>query len=482
LYSILVWLFGLPTKVRHLSSGFAKALMAFTKALRDKEAIITDEHLLKYLTRIDPHPYLRLLEFAPSELRSRLFEALLPLPFGRAKLAAINAEYERICLGVDSPLPLTNELDIFLSRDAFYGTGWRIPRRFPARQIGVDGAASIFLRLPQGQAFHVQIDVSKIPFELGSYLRLEVNGQLLWQQGVELASSWQLWGVISPHDLTSNSGRTKLTMRLTNEKGKPRDDAFIGRVRINPFASPQESIFAQLGLCSELYLSFIDAGVEYHQVYRSCPPSAEADERQAEVWISALNRSLSSEILPSRAALRPTEDVSLSDHINGYGWGRAGYWGAQSFRRLGSGGASSIFLKLRSSQAYILKAYVYTCPQDALSKLRLRVNGNDLADQGLRWEEDRYYLWVKVPAIVGARDNGVVELSIFVEGNDCAPEGIQGSLPSAKMNCSNIAFSRIAIVEHNTNSTSGSPQRLSLSQRGKRALKRAGKRLGVLKV
>jgi hypothetical protein len=426
---------------------------------------------------LDPKPYVTLMQAVPTSLRSQFDERRLPIPFGRDKLRSIDDEYERICLGEGSPIPMALECDLVLSRDAFFGNGWRDPGNFPARQIGKDGSASIFVRLPQGRAYRAVMSIAKVPFEFGNNLRLDVNGELLSQQAVESTDLWRVSGVIPPSAVGAHEGRIKLTVRLTDKWRRPCGDVFISRVQIVPFPSVQESVLEQHGLSTRLYASFRNLNEEYSQIYDSCSPDVEWDKDQAQSWISALDGALSSKILPSQAAqFSGGGDIAVAEQIPGYGWGNSGVWGSQSYRWLGGGGSSSIFLKLAPGRAYLVKVYVHTCPQDVLGILRLGINKEHMLSQGLRWENDRYFLWIDVPARATAQSGGIVEFSISVGAVDINPkwrsarQRLKKMLEAARLlpprvNFNSIAFSRLLVVEHDMISTQAEVLALQLGRR-----------------
>src|SRR5262249_55165838 len=111
----------------------------------------------------------------PAEVMRRLRTAIEDLQdyAGRGKRARSEAELEHACRGANSPVPETAELGLVLSRDKFFGIGWRRPRGVPALQIGSTGEASIFVKLPAGRAHRVVVTVAKVAFEFGKNFRLE---------------------------------------------------------------------------------------------------------------------------------------------------------------------------------------------------------------------------------------------------------------------------------------------------------------------
>jgi hypothetical protein len=463
--SILLWLFRLPTEIRRRSTRFMKAVRLFTAISRNRAAVANDPKSLRFLLGRDPKPYLALMQMAPTGLRDQLSERRIPVPFGRDKLRSIDAQYERICLAEESPIPLAPENDFFLARDKFFGIGWRDPKNFPALQVGNDGSASIFVRLPQRRAYRTVVSIAKIPFELGNDLRLYVNGELLSQQIVEMTDMWRVSGVIPPSTVGSHGGRIKFTVRLTDKRGRPCGDAFVYRIQIKPFPSVQESVLAQHGLSTQLYASFRDLSQEYSQIYNDCRPETEWDRDQALVWISALHEVLSSKMLPGQAAqFNEGGDIALSTQIFSCGWGNSGVWGSQSYRWLGGSGSSSLFFKVTPGSAYLAKVYVHTCPQDVLRFLRLSINNERMLNQGLGWDTDRYFLWIDIPASTTAQSGGLVELSISVGAADphsnrlAARQRLRKMVEAAlslppPVNATSTAFSRLLVVEHDMIST-----------------------------
>jgi hypothetical protein len=239
----------------------------------------------------------------------------------------------------------------------------------------------------------------------------------------------------------------------------------------------QESVLEQHGLSTRLYSSFRNLSEEYSQIYDNCRPDVEWDRDQAQSWISALDDVLSSKILPSQAAqFSEGGDVAVAEQIPGYGWGNSGAWGSQSYRWLGGSGSSSLFLKLVPGRAYLVKVYVHTCPQEVLGMLRIGINKERMLSQGLRWENDRYFLWIDVPARATAQSGGIVELSISVGAADInskRPAARQRlrqmfeaalSLPSP-VNVTSAAFSRLLVVEHDMISTKAEVLALQLRRR-----------------
>jgi hypothetical protein len=266
-------------------------------------------------------------------------------------------------------------------------------------------------------------------------------------------------------------------VRLTDKGGRPCGDVFAVRVQIDPFSSVQESVLEQHGLSARLYASFRNLSEEYSQLYDNCEPDVERDSGQAQSWISALNDLLSSKTLPSQAAqVSEGGDMAIAEPIPGYGWGNSGAWGSQSYRWLGGSGSSSLFLKLAPGRAYLVKVYVHTCPQDVLGILRLGINKEHMLSQGLRWENDRYFLWIDVPARATAQSGGTVELSISVGAADINPERLAARQRLRKMfeaalllpprvNFNGIAFSRLLVVEHDMISTKAEVLALQLRRR-----------------
>jgi hypothetical protein len=461
----LVWLLGWPSKVRGVSRGFLDEIRLLLIVLRSSDRTANQTDVLRYLMGCDPAPYLALMQAAPTSLRGQFRKRGLPIPFSRKKLRSIDAEYARICLDEDSPVPMEPQSNLVLSRDAFFGTGWRTPKNFPARQISRDGSASIFVRLPQKRAYRAVLSVGKIPFDIGNNLRLDINGEFLSQQIVEMTDIWRVSGVIPPSIVADHEGRIKLTVRLADERGRPCGDVFITRIQISPFASVQESVFEQRGLSTQLYASFRNLSEEYTRIYDSCDPDLEWDAQRAQSWISALNDVLSSQIMPLHALpFGAGGDIALSGEIPGYGWGDAGIWGSQSFRWLNGRRCSSLFFKVIPGRAYLAKVYLHTCTQDVLRRLRLSINHEVMLSQGLHWDTDRYFLWVDIPAKTTAQSGGLVELSISVGAADINPERLAARQRLRKMveaalslsplvKVTRTAFSRLLVVEHDMIST-----------------------------
>jgi len=474
--SVAMSIITVPGATRRLFAKLFETASQFAAATLNREAISKSPRILSYLMGRDPVPYLTLMRAAPGALCRQLYENWNPLPFRRSKLAAIDSEYENICLGKESPLPIVAGLDLVLSRDEFFGVGWRMPKSYPARQIGKGGTASLFVRLSQKRAYRVSVTVAKVPFDLGNNLRLEINAEPLRLLRVESEDLWRVKAVIPPAVVDANEGRLKLTIRLTSRRGKPKGSAFISRVEVEPYSTAQESILAQRGLCQSLYSSFLAASEKYKRVYEDCAPEAEWDEVLGDQWISLLNDTLASDVLPSAVNDISQTDIALSENIAGYGWGRAGTWGAASYRWLGGNGSSSIFLKLEQQHAFFLKVYLHTCPQDLLGKLRLKINGRVMPAQGLKWDKDRYYIWVDVPESEVNRRDGVVELSIFVDVPGDSREDVKMREQLKRMfsesllqpqvpDVCNIAFTRIVVIKHDMINTKAEVLALRLQQR-----------------
>ena len=474
--SIALWFFGLLIKMRRLPSRVAEAVSLVIASLGSLETIANNPRLLEYLMGRDPRPYLALMQAAPTNLRSELRGFRLPVPFGRSRLRRIDDEYERICLGENSPIPMSLEHDFVLLHDAFFGIGWRIPENYPARKIGRDGSASIFVQVPQGRAYRAVVGISEVPFDLGMNLLLEVNGELLLQQIVELSDLWRVSGVIPASALGTHEGRIKLTVRLSDKDGNPCGDVFTVRVHIAAFPSVQESVLEQHGLSASLYAAFRNSSEEYRQRYDDCSPELEWDHDRAQSWVSALHNVLSSKVLPSQAAqVSEGGDIAIAGQIPGYGWGNSGTWGSQSYRWLGGSGSSSLFLKFAPGRSYLVKVYLHTCPKEALDILRLDINKDPTLSQGLQWENDRYFLWIDVPARVTVQSGGLVELSISVGAGDINPERLTErrrlrhifkealSFPPT-VNFANTAVSRLLVVEHDMIATKAEVLALELKR------------------
>ncbi|MCK9917962.1 hypothetical protein MXD81_53360, partial [Microbacteriaceae bacterium K1510] len=426
LCAIALRLFELPTRIWRLAERAFLYATAYSRVLRNREAITKSRRMLAFITRSDPGPYLVMLNAAPSGLRPLLQKPGLPLPLNKAELTALNSFYERSCLENESPVPLTQSIDLMLARDAYYGTSWRLPRGYPARQIGKDGYASAFFRLEPKRTYNVLVTVAKIPFELGNRLKVLINDEIVSRQRIECSDTWKVRAVIPPSSLERHSGRIKLTVSV--DSTRERDfDVFVSRIQITQLTSVKQSVLVQHGLCETLYSSFKDS--DYRQAYDNCPQSAEWDPAAAETWISGLHQVLSTKTLPLAAlSQEPTSEILLGENILGYGWSPASMWGSQSFRYI-SERTAAVFVRVCSGTACRLKAYLYSCPSDLLETLKLKVDGDLSLPQALEWETDRYVLWVDVPP--SATKKGVIELTIVstVNASDC------------------IAFSRIAIVK-----------------------------------
>jgi hypothetical protein len=126
-----------------------------------------------------------------------------------------------------------------------FGTGWRLRQGDTAGPLSTEGWASIFVRLPPSRHHRLSVAVEPIPHDVISRLSVEANGQPILRRGRPSDGPLHLSGVVPAAALAATDGLAKLTVRLSDQRGRPSGDAAVNRIDITPFASRPESVLAR---------------------------------------------------------------------------------------------------------------------------------------------------------------------------------------------------------------------------------------------
>lgn len=444
--SALLWTIEAPGRLRRAHQRHRRLQQAIrrdAKSMPDRLGAVTPLFLV---TSIDPSPYRRLAEAVPSAFQ-KVRREWFPILHWSRTFDDLNGEYERICTGPDTPLKETDSLQINLSTDPYFGTGWR-RRQSSWRNLGRDGIASLFVRICPRQHYRLRFDLAALPPEHANRFTLEANNVRLPQQGIELTGRWEQWAIIPAGLIPERNGVVKLSARLQDATGNRLGDVAVANVHIQKFGSLQESVLEAFGLSNELYASYCGIDDDYRKLYENVPEDAATNECAATKWTEALDDLLLQKTAPSVQEL--VDNLAFSDHIVGTGWGRSARWGEQSYRWLCGTNSATIFVKISGCGPCVLRTYIYTCPQDILPSLRIRLNDQDILEQGLVYDKDRYFLWCKISS--AARARGALKISYFTE---CTANNVgSGDTVAAKeirrrttMVGSNTAFTRLVCEE-----------------------------------
>jgi hypothetical protein len=119
-------------------------------------------------------------------------------------------------------------------------------------------------------------------------------------------------------------------------------------------------------------------------------------------------------------------DIDLAGSFLGAEWGVASSnEHRQTWRWLGPGGQSHVFLKLEPDSDYIVRVYVHTAVSgEVLSRLRACVNGTLPEHQSMDWGADGVpSAWCLIERAMLGECEGLVRLTLTIRPDHDAPGG-----------------------------------------------------------
>ena len=338
----------------------------------------------------------------------------------KARVEELDAEYERICLGKDSPLKAQEYLRVRFDSD-LVGTGWKLYKRSRLshlRTLDASSPALIFARLSCRRAYRISLLIDFIDMTDLPRLEFRFNDRCIEPIRLGLEGCWRATAILSAGILEESRGLVKIAIRVVGHSG-PAPLVLVSGVEAEPIPVTGESVLRQHGLSYKAYAEFGDLNPSFRELLNNCPPEALVDSDKAKDWIQQLDRQLP--LLATRDMVPSLEDdsLSLAEGLVGTGWGDAARWGDQTYRWLGSA-CSCLLIRVSPACSHRLKTYIYTAPPNGVEAIQISVNGVHVL-QGLSWEAGQYVIWFDVSATLVAGSFGRLEIAYRISDDHDLP-------------------------------------------------------------